>query len=445
MPQYAQLDAAVYHASVAVGFLLLRAGNRQSTCYGHPHRARHLTLLAVERQNRAIQDTVNSIKTQGTIARQPAADAMTLLLLFCIEALQGREEEALRLMQRGIDALCFSDSTAATAGLDAQLDRLRLQCGMFNAGGARAALRVSMRAMARIHARVTAISSLDDARDELSDLIAAVQHTVSGSWKNPCDLQTGQRLTLEMALDNWRMRFEQFVSAVPGWPSAVSSHDADTVCQLRLRERIAHVWLVDSPDGSEMVYDDDKYIHIFADIVDEADRRRLQNKCCTGEASHDQHTAVAATTLPQPLFTFEMGYIPPLYWALLKCRSRELRRQLLTLLRRAPLQEGLWNRQIMMQVAEQVMAYEEAGRGEASISAPNLPSTAREQSPGHQHPRLLPKPALPPESARIKVVQIGLRTTLASGLPGDRVQCFGRPRDIDGPLQLVLAFVATAS
>ncbi|CAK7212748.1 hypothetical protein SCUCBS95973_001568 [Sporothrix curviconia] len=501
LPQYAQSDAAVYHASVAVGALLMRFMN----CKGGPHgqRAQQLTLLAVKRQNQAIHSTVISLAAQGTIARQPAACAcaMTLFLLFCIEALQGREEEALQLIQRGVNALISTGSTTATAGLDAQLDRLRLQCGMFNASGAREALRGKLRAMERVILPTIALTTIDEARDELSDLIAAVQHTVSDSWDRPCDTQERLPQTLEAALNSWRMRFERFVAALPGWPNAVSHHDDNLVCQLRLRERIAHIWLVDSPDSNELAYDSDKYARIFADIVNEAGRC-LQNI----RGSGSDNTKQAAT----PIFTFEMGFIPPLYWAFLKCRRPLLRRQLLALLRKTPLQEGLWNRRIMVQVAEKVMAYEEAERSEVQVSITRSESedehafalrgesasassgqgdiTAERQAhaqegqqeeqghrgkqgrhgqqvqqqaqqaqqaqqvhhadvhfPSHQQLHLLPEPGLPPETARIKVVQIGLRTTLVDGSPGDIVQCFGRPGGVEGGLQVVLEFVATAT
>ncbi|CAK7226456.1 hypothetical protein SBRCBS47491_006238 [Sporothrix bragantina] len=484
VPQCAQSDAAVYHASVAVGALLMRAMDSQGSPNGQ--RTHQLTLLAVERQSRAIQSTMSALAVQGTTAPQPVASAMVLLLLFCIEALQGREEEALQLIQRGINALSATGSTAGTAGLDAQLDRLRMQCGMFNVSGTRAALRGKMRAMERVKAPASGLTTLNDARDELSDLLSAVQYTVSDRWERLGETQIDQHQTLESALNNWRMRFEQLVSTLPGWPAAVPRHDDDLVCQLRLRERIAHVWLADSPDNNELVYDSDKYAHIFANIVDEASR-------CLG-SSHEDRAGGDVRTLTH--FTFEMGFIPPLYWAFLKCRRPVVRRKLLSLLRQAPLQEGLWNRRIMVQVAEQVMAYEEAersesavpisrsedehafaSRGESVTSSERGESTVEGQSqshsqqgqqvqqelqgqekqqpahlyhagvhsPSHQHLHSPFTSGLPPEFARIKVVHIGLRTTLADGSPGDYVQCFGRSRDAEGGLQVVLEFVATAS
>ncbi|CAK7234064.1 hypothetical protein SEUCBS140593_008812 [Sporothrix eucalyptigena] len=505
VPQYAQADAAVYHASVAVGALLMRiAGVPGVPGNQNGQYTRQLTLLAVERQNRAIQSTLHDLVARSTTTRQPAGHAVRLLLLFCIEALQGREVEALQLFQRGIQALSSTGDPAATAGLDAQLDRLRVQCGMFNASGANAAVRGRMRAMAHVHTH-RVIPSLDVARDELSDIIAAVQHTVADSWDRPQDVQPEERQTLRFGLNGWRIRFELFVSDMRGWPNNVPHPDAATVYLLRMRERIAQVWLADSPDGSEMVYDSEEYVAVFADIAVEAGRC-LQSMRKGTRANNEEQTL--------PSFTFEMGLVPPLYWAILKCRRPGLRQQLLALLRQAPLQEGLWNRQIMVQVAEQVIAFEEAERGEdisivsrsehesgfvASrgergersrdmLDAPETLScfvtgkgadtvwTGSQKnaltdghidgnaqiyhapghsihSPVHLYPDLYPEmrssTGLPPESRRIKIVQIGLRTTLADGMPGDRVQCFGRPHNVagalEGALDVVLEFVATAA
>ncbi|ERT00371.1 hypothetical protein HMPREF1624_03742 [Sporothrix schenckii ATCC 58251] len=429
VPQLAHADAAIYHASVAVGALLKGAhdavaGQTQAMAF----RAQ-LTAFAIERQNRAIQSTVRGLVAHR---RRPAdADVMTLVLLFCIEALQGREHQALTLCQRGILALATAHMMhAMPAGLVALLDRIQLQCRMFNAGSAVNESPRLKQAMARLLASPprAPFASLDAARDEQAVLIAAVQHMVAARWGGLSDgaaTDAGkngvQSAALDAALLGWRARFDRYLAS-PHASARTPEPGAERVASLlRLRYLIARIWMADGPGRSEMAYDD--HVEVFAGIAAEAE------SCLGvgGQADPAEQT-LPMHAKPTP-FTFEMGLIPPLYWALLRCRHPLLRRRLLALLRQAPAQEGLWSRDIMVQVAEKVMAYEEASLG----LGPDVWDEARDARDVLLQRR-------PPEEARIKVVRIGLRTTLANGRQGDAVECFGMPYGREGGLHVVLAF-----
>ncbi|KIH91206.1 hypothetical protein SPBR_01651 [Sporothrix brasiliensis 5110] len=427
VPQLAHADAAIYHASVAVGALLMGAHDAVA---GRAFRAQ-LTAFAIERQNRAIQSTVRGLDAHR---RRPAeADVMTLVLLFCIEALQGREHQALTLCQRGILALATAHTMhAMPAGLAALLDRIRLQCRMFNAGSAVDESPRLKQAMARLLAGPprAPFASLDAARDEQAVLIAGVQHMVAARWGGLSDGSTDagksgkngvQSPALDAALLGWRARFDRYWASPHACARTPEPGTERVASLLRLRYLIARVWMADGPDRSEMAYDD--HVEVFAGIAAEAER-------CLGVCGQadpvEQIPPMHAKPTP---FTFEMGLIPPLYWALLRCRQPLLRRRLLALLRQAPAQEGLWSRDIMVQVARAVMAYEEASLG----LGPGVWDEARDARDA-----LLQR--LPAEEARIKVVRIGLRTTLANGRQGDAVECFGMPYGREGGLQDVLAF-----
>jgi hypothetical protein len=60
-------------------------------------------------------------------------------------------------------------------------------------------------------------------------------------------------------------------------------------------------------------------------------------------------------------FTAECGFIPPIYYTTLKCRDPRIRRQSIVILRSVPHREGVWNGQLLADVAEQVMWMEEDG------------------------------------------------------------------------------------
>lgn len=106
----------------------------------------------------------------------------------------------------------------------------------------------------------------------------------------------------------------------------------------------------------------------------------------------------------------------------IKCRDQVLRREALALLRRAPLQEGLWSRSIMVQVSERVIDLEEGSLGYIEQLPTDMQSTEV------------------PESMRIKLVKIGLRTTAADGRSGDEVEFYTKPLGRTGPWSVYKEF-----
>jgi hypothetical protein len=89
----------------------------------------------------------------------------------------------------------------------------------------------------------------------------------------------------------------------------------------------------------------DEYTDHFAALVDHAEARLKHNDEC-------------ATAAP-PVLTAEMGVVPPLYYAAMKCRHPILRRRALSLLQIAPRQKGLWGSFAADRVVATVIALEE--------------------------------------------------------------------------------------
>ena len=67
--------------------------------------------------------------------------------------------------------------------------------------------------------------------------------------------------------------------------------------------------------------------------------------------------------------SFDMGILPPLYYVASRCRHPVIRRQALDLLRRGPIQEGVWHRAILASIAEYIMKLEETECPGAKTSA----------------------------------------------------------------------------
>lgn len=60
-------------------------------------------------------------------------------------------------------------------------------------------------------------------------------------------------------------------------------------------------------------------------------------------------------------FGFDLGVIPPLYIAASRCRDPSIRRDAIGILRSLRHREGIWDSMISVQIAEHIMAIEEAG------------------------------------------------------------------------------------
>ncbi|RFU73111.1 c6 zinc finger domain-containing [Trichoderma arundinaceum] len=67
------------------------------------------------------------------------------------------------------------------------------------------------------------------------------------------------------------------------------------------------------------------------------------------------------TNMPDINFTIDMGFIPPLYYALAKCRQPNLRRMVLELLKEVPHREGAWDGFTVIHMGGILIELEESG------------------------------------------------------------------------------------
>lgn len=63
--------------------------------------------------------------------------------------------------------------------------------------------------------------------------------------------------------------------------------------------------------------------------------------------------------MPAICFTADMGFIPPLYYTVVKCRQPSLRRMAIEMLMSAPHREGAWSGSLVARMAQYIMALEE--------------------------------------------------------------------------------------
>lgn len=112
---------------------------------------------------------------------------------------------------------------------------------------------------------------------------------------------------------------------------------------------------------------------------------------------HHAEVCIDATAYERPVFTFEVGVVPPLYFVASKCRVPSYRRHALKLLAKAPRKEAMWGATSTAQLAARIIAVEEDGM---DLSPPMWNGEPLEPSVE------LSDQSLPPEEQRVHNVEI---------------------------------------
>ncbi|KAK5693111.1 hypothetical protein LTR97_010587 [Elasticomyces elasticus] len=182
----------------------------------------------------------------------------------------------------------------------------------------------------------------------------------------------------EHQLNEWYESFQ--------WAS-MSAQDTErgAVSSLLMYYHVSIIWLTTRLNTQQLAFDD--YTHHFEQIlyhgasyIDSLDSQRL-------------------------VFTFEVGAVPPLYFAATKCRIPSVRRKALQLLSIAPRKECMWGATSTAQLAARLIAIEEEGL--------NLPAPAWDGS-NIANASVVSDDILPPEHSRVHNLEL-LRNKTTSG------------------------------
>ncbi|KAI1341248.1 hypothetical protein F5Y15DRAFT_377457 [Xylariaceae sp. FL0016] len=173
----------------------------------------------------------------------------------------------------------------------------------------------------------------------------------------PQELLTEQG-AIKALLLTWRAAFADLETR-----SYVPGRTRLAVSNMLMRYEIARVWVEMPFEYDEEVYDG--YLERFRWIVDEADS--------LAEAGHGDGER-------RRQFTFEMGFLPLLYFVAMKCRCLETRVRALGLMRRlGAVRENLWEMVSMHAAARRIIEIEhgasldEAGQLRGEALCPGLP------------------------------------------------------------------------
>ena len=312
--QFAQDQASVRSAVIALGFLCRHVKECSETCHCEDYQN------ALKYYNKSIIRLVNA-------GNDHQVSLLTCALFTCIEAILGHCENALILIRRGHDIVEADPNQNET--LSHLYSRMRLLSMVFGQPLSKQPQRNSTRITSLSEARYSLYSIMNDSIDFL-------RYATSAKWE--LDPKDEKLLALETRQVELQKEFEVWTSNT----TCLSKEDRATeyFAILQVLQTLASIWLANVLCRAEYV-SGSEFQH-FTTIVDKASLF-LKEK--------------------QPPFVFEMKWIAPLYFVGVKCRDPTLRRKALSLLSLTSRKEGIWDQADTIATVSRVIDLEEsAGR-----------------------------------------------------------------------------------
>ncbi|RYO89237.1 hypothetical protein DL766_004545 [Monosporascus sp. MC13-8B] len=197
-----------------------------------------------------------------------------------------------------------------------------------------------------------------------------------------------EQRSLKWALDGWDLRFQELTSKSPPSPDLAKMY-----YHLVLRYLVTHVWVSTAFQNNETVYDE--HIEKFRFAIDESARL---------DASVGMSLA---SSRDQPKFSFEIGFLPLLYFIVMKCRCLATRIRALALMRSLGVaRENFWESSSLWLTGRRIIELEHgitlAENGEPCDSAVDWT-------------------ALPPDRLRIRTISTDPKTRIRTYENGEVV------------------------
>ncbi|CAG7958419.1 unnamed protein product [Penicillium olsonii] len=358
VPQICRTEPAIWDAIIAI-----------SSLFEYPVQTSHFTFLGPQNQDPALHQaqkealtwysrSISGIHAQidrGTA--DPYVSLVTCVLFICVETIQGRMEEALKLLQQGFSLIhdlrskafhTFVSYTKVALLEDTIIPLfLRLNTVALNMSGTHASPLFVFEKSTEYE-----LSCLDSARNKITTLAAECmlfQREAEMHLREVVDQASvdsrfyATQNNLKARLDHWLFAFTKFCQVPEHELSSALGKPA--VCEpiLLIYHAAAYILVATCLTRHQSVYDD--YLDRFQTIV--------------------HYSSMALDTLAKPNgapppFTFEMGVGLPLYLTALKCRHPSLRRKALQLSKQGPLVQGFYKCLPGIALVEHLMALEES-------------------------------------------------------------------------------------
>lgn len=309
--------------------------------------------------NRAIQLLLN--QESGDSDETTAITLLVCYLFACFDHLAGNYVQAMKHLRGGvelsrdIDTTILSNNTYDDTKSSAirtlicqvtrQIRRLDTQAATFLVDWT--PIDVQETLMPNLLPSNNAFRSLDQAADHLQILVAQVmglrnaeqEMYFTGEMPPPPPPSIKNNLLGE--LETWSSLFENMLQQG-------NSHETDAeayplIPLLRLQYTI--IWTLLSSHGSAREMEYDNFLPQFQQCVALADDL---------VAAHERYSGSL-----KPTFTPEIGVLPVLYIIGVKCRHPVVRRKVLSILRRQPIREAVWDSFSTARVVERIIEIEE--------------------------------------------------------------------------------------
>ncbi|KAI1128340.1 hypothetical protein F5Y10DRAFT_177373 [Nemania abortiva] len=325
--QFSQMEPAVRHSVVAVGSLYEQAYRHQDIAALLPDDS-----LVLSHYNAAIRH-LKTMKNESLVL-------LVCILFVCIEFLRGNRAAAAEHCQHGISILKRVEEAFPWAKeyLSPLFRRLSVLPYFFSARDS------SGDPLLCLDDTIPSFSTLSNAQFYLDGILGRTVRLIRrgdvyrlGYLRHKPvspDLIAEQDLTRAL-LDQWHSSFVQLVSKSPE-PGSTRLQRSNML----MRYLVCHVWVETAFDFHQTGYD--RYLDTFRSIIDSAIVVESSGYCA------------------KPImFTFEMGFIPLLYFVAIKCRCLDTRLRALSLMRRlGAAKENLWEMVTMFPSAKRLIEIE---------------------------------------------------------------------------------------
>jgi hypothetical protein len=359
VPQICRTEPAVWDAIIAI-----------SALFEYPEQSSHFTFLGSDQKDEASLKqshkealTWYSRSISGVHSKidrgsaDPYISLVSCVLFICVETIQGRMEQALRLLMQGFNLIqglrikaCYG---AVSVTKSALLENtiiplfLRLNAIALNISGTPASALFPFSENTDYVFR--SISSARQAITTLSAECMVFQRDAGihlrdfGGDKTPSQDFLAKQEGLRVQLARWLHAYTELCRNLRRASPPTSAKFVNPEPNLLIYHASTLILLAGCLTRHENVYDD--HMAEFQTIV---------------EMSNLILEALVRPNSGPPPFTFEMGVGLPLYLTVLKCRHPKLRRRALQLLQQAPPVQGFFKCPPAMALAGTLMALEES-------------------------------------------------------------------------------------
>ncbi|KAL7780903.1 hypothetical protein V8C43DRAFT_299446 [Trichoderma afarasin] len=359
---FSQTVPSVRYAAIALALVNRSYLDRDSSDRAHQQLSSKSYLPdkdALLYYNRAIQLLLNQESGDG--AETTAITLLVCYLFTCFDHLAGNYVQAMKHLRGGVELSRTIDETIMNSDkyddtkssavsmliyqVTRQIRRLDTQAATFLVDWT--PIDVQETLMPELLPFNNAFRSLDQAADRLQILVAQVmglrnaeqEMYLTGEMPPPPPPSMKNNILRE--LETWSNLFENMLQQG-------NSHETDAeayplIPLLRLQYTITWTLMSSYGSGREMEYDN--FLPQFQQCVALADDL---------VAAHQRYSGSL-----KPTFTPEIGVLPVLYIIGVKCRHPVVRRKVLSILRRQPIREAIWDNISTARIIERVMEIEE--------------------------------------------------------------------------------------